>query len=171
MACAKTGQPRSKRLVTTTTIETFEPFTDWTLGIGVDKARWVIKRKNVQVNGGAPTFNVKPAIQVALVRADNPNDSAVISGVGPYTGAGEDNTTEQNIASLTASKFFVRFGVAYKVAAGQYECVYNNMPLSGLAKASKSVPAAGYRATAAARLGLRPDDVAPVTPEGEVTKA
>lgn len=59
----------------------------------------------------------------------------------------------------------------YKVAAGQYECVYNNMPLSGLAKASKSVPAAGYRATAAARLGLRPDDVAPVTPEGEVTKA
>ena len=58
----------------------------------------------------------------------------------------------------------------YKVAARQYECVYNNMPLSGLAKASAAVPAAGYRATAASRIGARPDDVSPVAPDGQVTK-
>lgn len=40
----------------------------------------------------------------------------------------------------------------YKVAAGQYETVYNNMPLFGLAKASNAVPAAGYRASAAGRI-------------------
>ena len=58
----------------------------------------------------------------------------------------------------------------YKVSAGQYECVYNNVPLSGLAKASSAVPAAGYRATAASRIGARLDDVSPVAPDGQVTK-
>jgi hypothetical protein len=58
----------------------------------------------------------------------------------------------------------------YKVAAGQYECVYNNMPLSGLAKASSSVPAAGYRATAAGRIGARTDDVSPVPEDGRVER-
>ncbi len=41
----------------------------------------------------------------------------------------------------------------YLVKAGQYETVYNNMPLYGLAKASSSVPAAGHRATSATRPG------------------
>jgi hypothetical protein len=40
----------------------------------------------------------------------------------------------------------------YKVAAGQYETVYNNMPPFGLAKAGQAVPAAGYRASAAGRI-------------------
>jgi hypothetical protein len=40
----------------------------------------------------------------------------------------------------------------YKVAAGQYETVYNNMPVYGLAAATKAVPAAGYRATAIGRI-------------------
>jgi Monooxygenase af470-like len=40
----------------------------------------------------------------------------------------------------------------YKVAAGQYETVYNNMPAYGLGEASKLVPAAGYRTTARGRI-------------------
>ncbi len=44
----------------------------------------------------------------------------------------------------------------YAVAAGQYECVYNNMPSFGLGKASVLVPAAGYRSSAAGRIG-RPE--------------
>ncbi len=44
------------------------------------------------------------------------------------------------------------FHETYTVAAGAYETVYNNMPPTGLAKASRSVPAAGYRATASGRL-------------------
>ena len=43
----------------------------------------------------------------------------------------------------------------YSIAAGQYECVYNNMPLHGLGRASTAIPATGRHATAAGRLGVR----------------
>ncbi len=42
---------------------------------------------------------------------------------------------------------------SYPVEAGKYECVYNNMPVFGLAKATKHVPAVGHRETARRRLG------------------
>src|SRR5206468_313720 len=45
----------------------------------------------------------------------------------------------------------------YKVSAGQYEAIYNNMPAYGLGKAGKLVPAAGRRATAPGRLGVEGD--------------
>jgi len=40
----------------------------------------------------------------------------------------------------------------YKVADGGYECVYNNMPAFGLAKATRIVPATGARETAEGRM-------------------
>lgn len=43
----------------------------------------------------------------------------------------------------------------YKVAAGEYETIYNNMPPTGLGKVGTLVPAAGYRSTAAGRIGAR----------------
>ena len=54
----------------------------------------------------------------------------------------------------------------YRVAAGQYEAIYNNMPSYGLGAVSRLVLAAGRHATAAGRLGLREDDVAPVDVAG-----
>jgi hypothetical protein len=42
---------------------------------------------------------------------------------------------------------------SYLVAAEQYECVYNNMPLFGLAEATAHVPALGQLETARRRLG------------------
>ena len=113
MGCGKTDKAITKRLVTTTTDAVFEPFTDWKMGIGIDNVRMVIKRKNVQVAGGAPVMNFKPGIQVALIRPDEPGAWAALSGVGPYLGAGEDNTTEQAIATITAAHFWVRWGVVY----------------------------------------------------------
>jgi hypothetical protein len=57
----------------------------------------------------------------------------------------------------------------YRVAAGQYEAVYNNMPLFGLAAVSKAVPAAGYRSSARGRItGV--EAAAPIDPEGKVTE-
>jgi hypothetical protein len=44
---------------------------------------------------------------------------------------------------------------SYMVPAGSYECIYNNMPPTGLGAAASLRPAAGRRATAAARAGLR----------------
>jgi hypothetical protein len=43
----------------------------------------------------------------------------------------------------------------YLVAAGAYECVYNNMPPTGLGAVAKLVPAAGRKAAAAGRVGRR----------------
>ena len=40
----------------------------------------------------------------------------------------------------------------YRVRPGDYECVYNNMPLFGLAKATKRVEATDRRETAAGRM-------------------
>lgn len=40
----------------------------------------------------------------------------------------------------------------YRIAAGQYECIYNNMPPTGLGKVTKLVPAAGYLETARGRM-------------------
>ncbi len=43
----------------------------------------------------------------------------------------------------------------YLVSAGSYESVYNNMPPIGLGAATSLVPAAGRKATAAGRAGIR----------------
>jgi Domain of unknown function (DUF4188) len=43
----------------------------------------------------------------------------------------------------------------YLVPAGRYDCIYNNMPPIGLGMATSLVPAAGRRATAAGRAGIR----------------
>jgi hypothetical protein len=47
---------------------------------------------------------------------------------------------------------------SYLVPAGGYDCVYNNMPATGLGAATRLVPAAGRKATAAGRAGLREED-------------
>lgn len=49
----------------------------------------------------------------------------------------------------------------YLIRAGDYECVYGNMPLFGLAKASKRVDAVGGRETARGRLGATDGSDAP----------
>ena len=43
----------------------------------------------------------------------------------------------------------------FLIAAGSYECVYNNMPPVGLGEVTSLVPAAGRKATAASRAGVR----------------
>jgi hypothetical protein len=43
----------------------------------------------------------------------------------------------------------------YLVSAGRYECLYNNMPPVGLGAVTKLVPAAGRKAAAASRAGVR----------------
>ncbi len=49
----------------------------------------------------------------------------------------------------------------YLVQAGQYEAVYGNMPLFGLAEATQHVPAVGRRETARRRLGGQNEPAVP----------
>jgi len=50
----------------------------------------------------------------------------------------------------------------YRVRAGDYEAVYGNMPRVGLAAASEHRPVGSANATAARRIGVRPDDSPPL---------
>jgi hypothetical protein len=59
----------------------------------------------------------------------------------------------------------------FKVRAGEYEAIYNNMPPFGLGKAGKLVPAAGYRSTAAGRISGKDEGDAPVAADGELVEA
>jgi hypothetical protein len=49
----------------------------------------------------------------------------------------------------------------YRVRAGEYEAIYGNMPQVGLAGVGEHAPL-GSTSTAARRIGVRPDDAAPV---------
>jgi hypothetical protein len=52
------------------------------------------------------------------------------------------------------------------VHAGEYECVYNNMPLMGLAKAGRYVDAVGKLTSAKGRVGQSDGSDAPIDPQG-----
>ena len=56
----------------------------------------------------------------------------------------------------------------YLVPAGGYECVYNNMPPTGLGAVSKLVPAAGRKASAASRAGVREKTYPPDAAVGRI---
>lgn len=43
----------------------------------------------------------------------------------------------------------------YKVRAGEYECIYGNMPKYGLGKVGELIPVAGKRESAAGRIGSK----------------
>lgn len=52
----------------------------------------------------------------------------------------------------------------YLVQAGQYECVYGNMPRMGLARAGMHVPAVGAKETAKRRMGFSGEPAIPAYP-------
>jgi Monooxygenase af470-like len=55
---------------------------------------------------------------------------------------------------------------AYLVPAGAYECIYNSMPPTSLGTVATLVPAAGRKATAASRAGVREE----AYPDGALTE-
>jgi fumigallin biosynthesis monooxygenase-like protein len=59
----------------------------------------------------------------------------------------------------------------FLVHAGEYECIDNNMPLRGLAKAARHVDAVDRAATAAGRLGRADGSDGPVAADGTRTSS
>jgi len=58
----------------------------------------------------------------------------------------------------------------YLVEPGRYEAVYGNMPVFGLASATRHVPAVGHRETARRRLGGENEPAVPTPSSAEVTR-
>lgn len=59
----------------------------------------------------------------------------------------------------------------YLVKAGNYECIYNNMPAWGLGKVMGTRDALGGQTSAAGRLGKTDGRDAPIAPDGSETPA
>jgi hypothetical protein len=57
----------------------------------------------------------------------------------------------------------------YLVPAGRYDCVYNNMPPTGLGAVSQLVPATGRKAAAASRAGVREEEYPADAPTGRIS--
>lgn len=57
---------------------------------------------------------------------------------------------------------------SYLVPAGRYDCVYNNMPPTGLGAVAELVPATGRRAAAASRAGVREESYPADAPTGRI---
>jgi Domain of unknown function (DUF4188) len=57
---------------------------------------------------------------------------------------------------------------SYLVPAGAYDSVYNNMPPVGLGAVTELIPAAGRRASAAGRAGVRDEPYAPGAPTDRI---
>jgi len=56
----------------------------------------------------------------------------------------------------------------YLVSAGRYDSVYNNMPPIGLGSVTGLIPAAGRKATAAGRAGIRDETYPEGAPTGRI---
>lgn len=65
---------------------------------------------------------------------------------------------------VAASRSVGIYHESYLVPEGRYECVYHHMPVMGLAKAGRHVPATGPRETAARRLGGDNEPAVPSPP-------
>ncbi len=113
MACVTLTPEVWKRLSTSSNLDRFEWFTDWMPAVGMDKAQFVMKSK---AGVGAQNLIVQPAIQTAVVRTNLP-DAPATCGQTSKTGDGEAVSALTDISGSTASKYFVRFGMAYKAAA------------------------------------------------------
>ncbi len=117
MSCVRVLPPVQKHLVTTSTTDVYEWFTEWMPAIGLDESTIVMKIAELTGN-----FRATPCVQTAMVRTDKPNAPVVLTG-GPITssvGTFFGTTTFPGgvtIASTTAGQTFVRFGVMYDLSS------------------------------------------------------
>ncbi len=79
--------------------------------IGLDNVKAVLRSHAVSGN-----FQLRLAMQTALVRVELPEAPSTLDQL--LVGDGERCTGMISVAESTASKFFVRFGVAYSLSSG-----------------------------------------------------
>lgn len=92
-------------VVATSTDAIYTWLTPWMLAPGASNAKCTLKRRAVTGN-----LQCQVAYQTAAVRTDKPDDPATIGAA--QSGAGEYCTGKVDISAGTASKTWIRFGVA-----------------------------------------------------------
>jgi hypothetical protein len=84
---------------------------------GADYVQSVLK---VKANAGGTNLKIKPCIQTAALRQNNPDSSSNIGSVS-QSGNGEEHTGVEDVSSTTGSKLWFRLGVSYALASGPGE--------------------------------------------------
>lgn len=110
MTCSKATAPMERALDTNTTTERFVEFGGWYLCIGMDVIRYVIKLKGLTGN-----FQGRLAYRLAKVRPDDGLDWVAVGAAGNNS---ESCSGAVNIASGTATKYYIQFGFGYNLSAG-----------------------------------------------------
>jgi hypothetical protein len=88
----------------------------WQASTGVPKIDLTADVRNVTLGTGAAVA-LKPAVQLAAVRTDRPDDGTIVTG-NDITGA--DLKHFQHSLSGQAQKFYFRRGMAYRLTAGSF---------------------------------------------------
>jgi hypothetical protein len=100
-------KPKTAHLTAYSTTEIFYPLTEWVPAMGIDKCTCVWR------NSAVAALSTRVGYQTAEVRTDKPDAWAAI-GTTQTTDNTGFCTTSTTISSGTASKYWVRFGAAYK---------------------------------------------------------
>lgn len=112
MACGQSVPESQVHLLALSTTVVYEWLSPWIPCIGVDSVKAALRAHAVSGN-----FQVGLAIQTASVRTDSPDAPALLDNT-TQVGEGEKCTGVVSIASTTAGKFFVRFGLGYSLSSG-----------------------------------------------------
>lgn len=111
MGCGLLTNPVSVRLAALSSTAVYHWFTPWLPAIGLDTVMAAFRAADASSN-----LNWQLAVQYAEVRTDDPDQPGTLGAL--QQGAANYVTTAQNIAETTATKMFVRFGIAYKIYTG-----------------------------------------------------
>lgn len=114
MSCVRITPPVQLRLVSVNSSDSHVWYTDWMPAIAMDDATITMKFWSKSGN-----LRVAPAVQVAAVRTDKPDDSPTTIDTLKTTADEYFYTAATvDIDGLTAGKTFVRFGVVYNSSSG-----------------------------------------------------
>lgn len=91
--CGSKTPATEKRLTAQSGEIAYEWFTPYLMGMGLDRVRGVLKNK-----GAGANFRSRLAMQVALVRTDNPDAPATV-GTETLTGSGRPSPTRRTTGS------------------------------------------------------------------------
>jgi len=162
-SCARLTPETQKTLNCNSTSVRHAWYTEWLPAVGVEAVRLVLKNKSVVGN-----FRAKVSIQTAGVRTDNPDAPDDTQGSGYLTGAGEQYEL-LDLSTVTPSKFFIRFGLAYSATDTTYSEADAAMQISFGTKGG-AVRGSVSKHLVAATTTSRYLEVTPWMPALEVTK-
>ena len=115
MSCGNAVAPRTERIIAQSTNPVVLPFTGWMSAVGFGEIKAALLLRALQVTSGS--MEAELAIQTAEVRTDDPDNWATVAGLS-QSGAGGTCSADISVATTTAGKMWVRFGLSFKLTTG-----------------------------------------------------